>query len=31
MVRDLAGILPAFTGLVLVHERVESLAVAERA
>jgi uncharacterized protein involved in exopolysaccharide biosynthesis len=31
MVRDLAGILPAFTGLVLVHERIESLAVAERA
>lgn len=31
MVRDLAGILPAFTGLVLVHERIESIAVAERA
>jgi uncharacterized protein involved in exopolysaccharide biosynthesis len=31
MVRDLAGALPAFTGLVLVRERAERLAVAERA
>lgn len=31
MVRDLAAILPAFTGLVLVHERTESFSVAERA
>ncbi|WP_165790793.1 exopolysaccharide transport family protein [Pleomorphomonas carboxyditropha] len=31
MVRDLLGALPAFTGLVLVTERPEQLAVAERA
>lgn len=31
MVRDLAGILPAFAGVVLVHERADSLAIAERA
>lgn len=31
MVRDLAGILPAFAGVVLVHERADSLAMAERA
>ncbi|MCM5558026.1 exopolysaccharide transport family protein [Pleomorphomonas sp. JP5] len=31
MVRDLASILPAFTGVVLVHERTDTLAVAERA
>ena len=31
MVRDLAGILPAFAGVVLVHERADNLAMAERA
>lgn len=31
VVRDLAGALPAFTGLVLVRERAERKAVAERA
>jgi len=31
MVRELLGALPAFTGLVLVKERIERLAVAERA